>query len=81
MLLPDTHRSAQLIVSEDPCPSALQFADSSGPPVGFGALRRSQKRAATYAELASPGCAAPSGFLNLLTRYSTRNPSGLVSCR
>jgi hypothetical protein len=29
----------------------------------------------------TPDCAAPSGFLNLLTRYSARNLSGLVSCR
>jgi hypothetical protein len=28
-----------------------------------------------------PGCAAPSGFLNLLTHYSACNLSGLVSCR
>jgi hypothetical protein len=58
-----------------------QYADAGGPSVGFGALRRSQKRAATCTGLASPGCAAPPGFLNLLTRCSTRNPSGLVSCR
>jgi hypothetical protein len=58
-----------------------QSADPGGPSVGFGALRRSQKRAATCTGLASPGCAAPSGFFNLLTRCSTRNPSGLVSCR
>jgi hypothetical protein len=58
-----------------------QSAKPGGPSVGFGALRRSQKRAATCTGLTSPGCAAPSGFLNLLTRCSTRNPSGLVSCR
>jgi hypothetical protein len=41
---------------------------TGGPPVGFGTLRRLQKQAATYARFTSPGCAAPSGFLTLLTR-------------
>jgi hypothetical protein len=45
------------------------------------ALQRFRKRAATNTEATNPGCAAPSGFLSLLTRSSTRNPSGLVSCR
>jgi hypothetical protein len=31
----------------------------------------SEMGGATYAELASPGCATPSGFLNLLTLFST----------
>jgi hypothetical protein len=51
------------------------------PSMGFDTLRRLQKRAATYTGFASPGCAAPSGFLNLLTLSSARNLSGLVSCR
>jgi len=50
-------------------------------PWGLHTLRRLQKRAATYAGLATPGSAAPSGFLNLLTPSSARNLSGLVSCR
>jgi hypothetical protein len=49
--------------------------------MGFGALRRFQKRAATDAGVASPGYAASSGFLNLLTLSSARNLSSLVSCR
>jgi hypothetical protein len=48
---------------------------------GFAALQRMRQRAATYTEATNSGCAAPSGFLNLLTRSSARNPSGLVSCR
>jgi hypothetical protein len=48
--------------------------------MGFRALRRLRKRAATNTGFASPGCAASPGFLGLLTRYSARNPSRLVSC-
>jgi hypothetical protein len=33
-------------------------------------LRRLRTEAATNTRLTTPGCAAPSGFLNLLTRYS-----------
>jgi hypothetical protein len=51
------------------------------PPGDLAALRRMRTRTATYAGLCRPGYAAPSGFLNLLTRYSTLAPSGLVSCR
>jgi hypothetical protein len=54
---------------------------TGGPPMGFGTLRRLRKRAATCAGLTTPGCAAPSGFLSLLTPCSARNLSGLVSCR
>jgi hypothetical protein len=54
---------------------------TGGPPMGLGALRRLQKRAATCTGLTTPGCAAPSGFLSLLTPCSARNLSGLVSCR
>ena len=35
--------------------------------MGFLALRRLQRESATYIEFTSPDCAAPSGFLNLLT--------------
>jgi hypothetical protein len=51
------------------------------PSMGFDALRRFQKQAATNTGITSPGCAAPSGFLNLMTLCSARNLSGLVSCR
>jgi hypothetical protein len=34
-------------------------------------------RAATHVGFTSPNYAAPSGFLNLLTRYSARTPSAL----
>jgi hypothetical protein len=39
-------------------------------PWGLSALRRLQRVAATHTRVASPGCAAPSGFLNLLTLCS-----------
>jgi hypothetical protein len=51
------------------------------PSMAFYTLRRIQIQAATNTGFASPGCAAPSGFLNLLTPYSARILSGLVSCR
>jgi hypothetical protein len=60
----------------------IDYYDGPWPPsMAFFTLRRFQKRAATNTGFASPGCAAPSGFLNLLTHYSARNLSGLVSCR
>jgi hypothetical protein len=46
-------------------------------PWGFVTFRRLQKRAATCIGLASSDFAAPAGFLNLLTRSSTRNLSAL----
>jgi hypothetical protein len=48
---------------------------------GSSPLQRSRRRGATYTGVASPGCAAPSGFLTLLTLSSPRCRSGLVSCR
>jgi hypothetical protein len=39
-------------------------------PWGLMPLRRILAQEATYAGLTSPDCAAPSGFLNLLTLYS-----------
>jgi hypothetical protein len=62
-------------------PDFARCAESGGPSMGFGALRRFRKQAATYAGLASPGFAASSGFLDLLTLPSACNLSGLVSCR
>jgi hypothetical protein len=50
------------------------------PSMGFVALRRLKKQAATNIGLTAPDCAAPSGFLSLLTLCSARNPSRLVSC-
>jgi hypothetical protein len=44
-------------------------------------LRRIRQREATYAGFASPDCAAPSGFLSLVTLCSSRGPSGFVSCQ
>jgi hypothetical protein len=49
--------------------------------MGSRTLQRLQKKAATYTGFASPGCATPSGFLNLLTCYSALNLSDLVSCQ
>jgi len=40
---------------------------------GFPPLQRSQPRGATYAGVASPDCAAPPGFLSLLTPSSPRS--------
>jgi hypothetical protein len=60
----------------------IDYENGPWPPsMALYTLRRIQKRAATNTGFASPGCAAPSGFLNLLTRCSARNLSGLVSCR
>jgi len=42
-------------------------------PWGLFTLRRLQKQAATDAGFASPDCAAPPGFLNLLTLRSACN--------
>jgi hypothetical protein len=47
------------------------------PSWGSLALRRSRQREATHTGLASPGCAAPSGFLSLLTPCSSRSPPAL----
>jgi hypothetical protein len=44
------------------------------PSMGFGTLRRLRKQAATNTELASPGCATPSGFLSLLALHSASQP-------
>jgi len=54
---------------------------SCDPSLRFAALQRSQKWTATNTRFASPGCAAPSGFLSLSTRCSIHDPSGLVSCQ
>jgi hypothetical protein len=43
-------------------------------------LRRFKQREATHTGFASPGCAAPIGFLSLLAPCSSRGPSSLVSC-
>jgi hypothetical protein len=45
--------------------------------MGFPSLRRIQTRPATNTKLASLGCAAPSGFLNLLALYSDHALSAL----
>lgn len=62
-------------------PDFARCAESGGPSMGFGALRRLRKQAATYTGLASPGFAASSGFLDLLTLRSACDLSSLVSCR
>jgi hypothetical protein len=54
---------------------------SCGPSSRFSALRRLRMWTATHTGLASSGCAAPSGFLGLLTPCSVHLRSGLVSCR
>ena len=51
------------------------------PPWDLAALRRIKTKTATCIGLCQPDYAAPSGFLNLLTRCSALVPSGLVSCR
>lgn len=40
---------------------------------GFSPFRCAQNQEATNTEITSPGCAAPSGFFNLLTPCSSRN--------
>jgi len=50
-------------------------------PWGLFALRRLRRGEATNTGFTSPGCAAPSGFLNLLTLCSAPHRSSLVSCR
>jgi len=51
------------------------------PPIEFSAPWRLRLKAATYVGVASPDCAAPSGFLNLLTLYSAIKPSDPIACR
>jgi hypothetical protein len=53
----------------------------STPHEALHALRRLRQREATHTGFASPGCAAPSGFLSLLALHSSRSPSGFVSRR
>jgi hypothetical protein len=70
------------IVSREPPYRPLPDVSVTMPPfMGFWTLRRVQTWEATYTEFASLGCAAPSGFLNLLAPYSSHALSGLVSCR
>lgn len=49
--------------------------------MGFLALRRMRRGAATHAGIASPGYAASTDFLSPPTHCSAPNLSGLVSCR
>jgi hypothetical protein len=55
----------------------LQTLSANGPSMEFVALRRLKKQAATNTGLTSPGCATPSGFLNLMTLYSACNRPAL----
>jgi hypothetical protein len=64
----------------DPADIASAPHNHRGPSMGFVTLRRLRQRVATNTGFTSPGCAAPSGFLSLLTLPSTRRPSRLVSC-
>jgi hypothetical protein len=66
LLLPMTRRLVSNAMIEKLAFARKRGANSDNPSMGFGTLRRLQKRAATHTGLASPGCAAPSGFLNLL---------------
>lgn len=71
------------LVNLDPAPEydPRRTTATQLPSWGFVPLRRSRQREATCAGFASPDCAAPAGFLSLLTLRSSRNRSGLVSCR
>jgi hypothetical protein len=62
------YRTLRVLCPRHP-PAELQPAKCTNRPssMGFGTLRRFQRQAATHAGFASPDCAAPSGFLNLLT--------------
>jgi hypothetical protein len=62
-------------------PQRLPPSGFCGPPVEFVALRRLQKQAATCTGFASPGYAASSDFLGLLTLHSACNLASSVSRR
>lgn len=62
----------------DPRRTAACAASPHGVPCPLWRLR---KREATCTGFASPGCAAPSGFLSLLAPHSSRGPAGSVSHR
>jgi hypothetical protein len=62
-------------------PGLYKNPSANGPSMGFLPLQRIQAQAATYTGLASPGSAAPSGFLKLLTLLLHPCPLDLVSCR
>jgi hypothetical protein len=51
------------------------------PLMGFARPSTYQAAGSDQRRGSTPDFAASSGSLNLLTRYSTRRPSGLVSCR
>jgi hypothetical protein len=78
--LASTFRERLELVASDLTKSQTTRSTEDGLPWGFLALRRFRKQAATNTGIASSGCAAPSGFRSLLTPYSARIPSRLVSC-
>ena len=59
-----------------PLISSLDLA-RDGPPMEFLTLWRHEIQVATYTGFTSPGCAAPSGFLNLSAPCSTQILSAL----
>jgi hypothetical protein len=68
-------------VSDPSSPAEADVPVRTTLPWGFLALRRFKRWAATCTVSSRPGCAASSGFLNLLTLHSAHRPSDLVSCR
>lgn len=82
---PSSCRSGRLAVPRalEPQPSGLARRAFGEQPssMGFVALRRLRRWAATCSGVASPGYAASSGFLNPSTLCSAHLLSGLLSCR
>ena len=71
-------RSEDLLPCSEASTSSLKKGPSANrPPVGFFSFWRFQTQPATNVEFASLDCAAPSGFLNLLTLYSGHALSAL----
>jgi hypothetical protein len=62
-----------------PRPYEVRFP--GGPPMGFRCPTTLAEAGSDLHRAYQPGCAAPPGFLSLLTLCSARNLSGLVSCR
>jgi hypothetical protein len=62
-------------------PQPLFGSTANRAPMGFLPLRRLSTKAATNTRIASPSCATPTGFLNLLTFYSARASLTLFRAR
>jgi hypothetical protein len=79
-VVPDVSPFQELTEPPSPGPTQRGFGRQPSS-MGFVALRRMRRRAATCTGVASPGYAASSGFLGPSTLCSAHLLSGLVSCR